>query len=82
MGFAVRDNGCGIRPADRERVFEPFFTTKEPGKGTGLGLAIARNVVLEHGGTIGIESEPGSGTTAYVDLPLTAVAEMAGSAKP
>ena len=68
-GFAVWDNGCGIGAADRERVFEPFFTTKEPGRGTGLGLAIARNVVLDHGGTIGIESEPGAGTTVWVDLP-------------
>ena len=82
VGFAVHDNGCGIRAADRERVFEPFFTTKEPGRGTGLGLAIARNVVLEHGGTIEIESEPGAGATAYVDLPLAEVAHMAGSAKP
>jgi len=81
VGFAVRDNGCGISAADRERVFEPFFTTKEPGKGTGLGLAIARNVVLEHGGTIEIESQPGVGTTAYVDLPLVAAAQLAGSAK-
>jgi signal transduction histidine kinase len=81
VGFAVRDNGCGISAADRERVFEPFFTTKEPGKGTGLGLAIARNVVLEHGGTIEIESQPGAGATAYVDLPMAASAQLAESAK-
>jgi len=80
IGFAVRDNGSGIGAAHRERVFEPFFTTKEPGKGTGLGLAIARNVVLEHSGSIEIESEPGEGTTAYVDLPLAEAAEMVGSA--
>ena len=52
VGFTVSDNGCGISPAHLEHVFEPFFTTKEPGKGTGLGLAIARNVVMEHGGSI------------------------------
>jgi PAS domain S-box-containing protein len=80
VGFAVEDNGCGIAPADLEHVFEPFFTTKGPGKGTGLGLAIARNVVLEHGGTIRIESEPGVRTTAYVDLPLAAAEEVAHSA--
>jgi signal transduction histidine kinase len=80
VGFTVEDNGCGIAPADLERVFEPFFTTKEPGKGTGLGLAIARNVVLEHGGAIRIESEPGVRTTAYVDLPLAAAGEVAQSA--
>ncbi|MBZ5729191.1 MAG: PAS domain S-box protein [Acidobacteriia bacterium] len=75
-GFAVSDNGCGIGKAQREHVFEPFFTTKGPGKGTGLGLAIAKNVVLEHGGTIEIESELGRGTTAFVDLPLAEVPEM------
>ena len=68
--IAVSDNGAGISPADLNRVFEPFFTTKEPGKGTGLGLAIARNFAAEHGGSIRIESEPGHGTTAYIDLPL------------
>ena len=82
VGFTVSDNGCGISPAHLERVFEPFFTTKEPGKGTGLGLAIARNVVMEHGGTIEIESRPGEGTTATVDLPLAGVAETVGRAAP
>jgi two-component system, sporulation sensor kinase A len=75
--FMVRDNGCGIDAALHDRVFEPFFTTKEPGKGTGLGLAIARNVVSEHGGTIRLESEPGKGTVAYVELPTAAGADMA-----
>ena len=77
VGFAVSDNGSGIAAKDLERVFEPFFTTKEPGKGTGLGLAIAKNVVLEHGGTIHMESTPGVGTTAFVDLPLAGKAELA-----
>ena len=66
----VIDNGPGFSPANLERAFEPFFTTKEPGKGTGLGLAIARNVMVEHGGTIGISSEPGQGATVRVELPL------------
>ncbi len=80
VGFAVEDNGCGIAPHDLERVFEPFYTTKEPGKGTGLGLAIARNVVIEHGGVIRLESDLGLHTTAYVDLPLAAAEEVAQSA--
>jgi PAS domain S-box-containing protein len=81
-GFAVIDNGCGIRPADLERVFEPFFTTKEPGKGTGLGLAIARNIVVEHGGTIAIDSRPGAGSTVLVEFPVAAIrpCETAGAA--
>jgi PAS domain S-box-containing protein len=76
-GFAVSDNGCGIDPENRRRIFEPFFTTKEPGKGTGLGLAIARNVVVEHGGTIDIESEPGRGTTVTVELPAAEAKQTA-----
>jgi len=82
IGFTVSDNGSGISPAHLEHVFEPFFTTKEPGKGTGLGLAIARNVVMEHGGTIAIESRAGEGTTATVELPLAGVAEAVGTAAP
>ena len=66
----ISDNGVGIPPADQPRIFEPFFTTKVPGKGTGLGLAIARNIVMEHGGTIRLESRVGVGTTAFVQLPL------------
>ena len=66
----IADEGCGIAPAQLPHVFEPFYTTKGPGKGTGLGLAIARSIVLEHGGSIRIESEPARGTVAAVELPI------------
>ena len=66
----IADEGCGIAPSHLPHVFEPFYTTKGPGKGTGLGLAIARNIVIEHGGSIRIESTPGRGTIAAVELPL------------
>ena len=66
----ISDKGCGIEGADLRHVFEPFFTTKGPGEGTGLGLAIARNIVLEHGGSIRLESKPGQGATAFVEFPL------------
>jgi len=66
----IADNGCGISPEHQPHVFEPFFTTKGPGKGTGLGLAIARNIVLEHGGSIRLESSPGNGAVARVELPV------------
>lgn len=66
----IADEGCGIEPSHLPHVFEPFYTTKGPGKGTGLGLAIARNIVIEHGGSIRIESSPGQGTIAAVELPL------------
>jgi len=66
---SVRDNGCGIAPANLRRVFEPFFTTKEVGKGTGLGLPISARIVERCGGTLRLESELGAGTTVTVALP-------------
>ncbi len=78
--ISVSDNGAGISQANLARIFEPFFTTKEPGKGTGLGLAIARNFAAEHGGSIRLESEPASGATAYLILPLLGVAARVAAA--
>ena len=66
----IADDGGGIAPSDLPHVFEPFFTTKGSGKGTGLGLAIARNILVEHGGSIRLESPPGRGTTALIELPV------------
>lgn len=68
--FSVIDNGRGIDPALQTRLFEPFFTTRSDG--TGLGLAIARGVARAHGGDIGIESEPGHGTTFTLTLAMGA----------
>jgi len=65
---AFEDNGVGIDKADLEQIFEPFFTRKKAG--TGLGLAISSKIVQEHGGTIEIRSNKGSGTTATVYLPV------------
>jgi signal transduction histidine kinase len=79
VAIEVRDQGCGIEAPDLARVFEPFFTTKQPGKGTGLGLAIARNIAHEHGGTVRLESAPGRGTTARVELPLWRTRPAAGA---
>jgi CheY-like chemotaxis protein len=66
----VRDSGTGIPEAMLEQVFEPFFTTKNVGRGTGLGLAMVRSLVDQHGGLVTVESEPGSGTTFSIFLPL------------
>jgi len=78
--IAVIDNGCGIPPDALARIFEPFYTTKPVGKGTGLGLPIARNIVTQHGGSIRLESEPGHGTRAVVELPATVAAAAEVSA--
>jgi len=73
--ITVSDTGGGIDPAVLARIFEPYFSTKSGG--TGLGLAIARNAIEEHGGTIEIDSSPGSGTTVTIDLPVPAGAVVA-----
>ncbi|HEY7934879.1 MAG TPA: ATP-binding protein [Solirubrobacteraceae bacterium] len=65
----IADDGPGIDPQIRERIFDPFFTTKDVGQGTGLGLDTARRIVLEHRGSIDLDSEPGR-TVFHVWLPL------------
>ena len=70
--ICISDTGCGMTPEVAARIFDPFFTTKGVGKGTGQGLAITHNVIVEkHGGTINVESKPGTGTTFIIRLPLT-----------
>jgi PAS domain S-box-containing protein len=67
----ISDTGCGMTPEIAARIFDPFFTTKAVGKGTGQGLAITHNVIVDrHGGTIRVESTPGTGTTFIIRLPL------------
>jgi two-component system, NtrC family, sensor kinase len=65
----VQDTGVGIAPENLSKLFTPFFTTKPFGKGTGLGLAIAYGIVKMHNGQIGVQSQPGKGTTITVTLP-------------
>jgi len=73
VALTVADTGIGIAPADQERVFDEFYRTpaaREMSRlGTGLGLAIVRKFVVQLGGTIALESEPGHGSTFIVTWP-------------
>jgi signal transduction histidine kinase len=66
--IAVRDTGSGVPAGTAEKIFEPFFTSKEGG--TGLGLAIARQIALDHGGTLTCESPSGGGAIFRLALPI------------
>lgn len=63
----VTDTGGGMTRAVIERIFDDFYTTKE--RGTGLGLSVVRRLVLDLGGTLRVESEPGVGTRFVVEIP-------------
>ncbi len=69
VALQVSDTGVGMPPEVCRRAFEPFYTTKGPGKGTGLGLPTVARIADLHGGHIGLDSEPGRGTTFTVYLP-------------
>jgi signal transduction histidine kinase len=64
----VTDTGSGMTKAQLDSAFDDFHTTKEGG--TGLGLSIVRRLVLDLGGSFRIETEPGTGTRATVEIPL------------
>jgi signal transduction histidine kinase/DNA-binding response OmpR family regulator len=74
----VRDSGPGIPVEEQQRIFEAFYRVGERGaktEGTGLGLAITRRLVELHGGSLGLESQPGLGSCFYFTLPLVKVTE-------
>lgn len=80
--LTVTDNGKGMTPAEAGRCFDPLFSTKQVGAGyggSGIGLTIVKQIVCDHGGSIHVESELGSGTTMRVELPCVKHTDAAAS---
>ena len=70
---SVSDSGVGIPAAAQQQLFDPFFTTRNGG--TGLGLSTVQRIVIAHGGTIQVHSEPGQGATFIMRFPDAVGAE-------
>jgi two-component system sensor histidine kinase/response regulator len=70
----VRDDGPGIAPKDHQRIFEKFgqLEGREKFRGSGLGLTFAKLAIEAHGGTIGVISAPGEGSTFWFTIPIAA----------
>ena len=67
--LSIQDEGTGIAQQYLKKIFDPYFTTKP--KGAGLGLATAYSIIKNHGGIIGVDSQPGSGSTFTLCLPAS-----------
>jgi PAS domain S-box-containing protein len=85
VAISVKDTGAGMDDEVLARAMEPFFTTKPPGAGTGLGLSQSYGFATQSGGTLTIESAPGTGTCVTILLPRAmpaAPAAWADAARP
>ncbi len=74
ISITVSDTGPGIPASIRSQIFEPFATFGKE-KGSGLGLAMAKKAVEDHGGSITVECEPGTGTSFTITLPMGPIAQ-------
>jgi len=74
--ITIADTGPGMTRAELDRAFDDFYTTKAGG--TGLGLSIVRRLILDLGGALRIETEPGAGTRATVEIPVAPAGGAAG----
>jgi signal transduction histidine kinase len=67
--FWIQDNGAGLTPAEQIQLFKPFTRLNQgQAKGHGLGLSIVRRIIRKTGGTVGVESQVGQGSTFYFTL--------------
>ena len=71
---SVEDNGCGMAAEVLDHALDPFFSHRPAGRGRGLGLSQAHSLAVSNGGRLWLESTPGVGTTAFVELPAARTA--------
>ena len=71
--ISITDSGIGMSRETKAHLFEPFYTTKKGSQGTGLGMVGAYNTVIDHGGSISVQSEENRGTTVAVVLPVSSM---------
>jgi signal transduction histidine kinase len=83
VNFCIRDSGPGIDAADLERIFDPFTQVDQSLKrrkgGTGLGLPVSRRLADLLGGSLSVESSPGTGTAFTLRIPITPSLRMPGA---
>jgi len=81
VSIHVIDQGIGISAVDQERIFERFYRTdlarSRRAGGSGLGLAIVKHTAMSHGGSVSVDSQPGSGSTFTLTLPMLTKGEQA-----
>ncbi len=83
VALSVTDTGIGIAAEDQARLFQPFtqvdVSLARRHEGTGLGLALTRRLVELHGGSLAVESAPGTGSTFTIVLPQDGIAGARGA---
>ncbi|MBN2302988.1 MAG: GAF domain-containing protein, partial [Anaerolineae bacterium] len=81
----VQDTGIGMTQEDLDELFTPYFRTaeaKDMASGTGLGLVITRGLIIQHGGTVWVESVPNEGTTFHFTIPVAVEEESPAPGSP
>lgn len=68
--ISIYDNGIGIEKSIIDKVFDPFFTTKTTSEAVGVGMYLSREIILNHRGTITVESEKDEYTEFKITLPI------------
>ena len=70
LRISIYDNGIGIEQTIIDKIFDPFFTTKTTAEAVGVGMYLSREIVLNHGGDIRVESEKEQETLFTISIPI------------